>query len=188
MSQRVKARGDIVNAVRDYLVTLGFERDSETIENTPARFVAAFEEMIGGYHETPAGILAKVFDTNSDEMIVVRGIPFWSLCEHHMLPFNGTATVGYVPRGGKVVGLSKIPRLVRCLARRLQMQERLTMEIAEWMLECLNPLGVGVLIRGEHLCMRIRGVESEGSMVTSCLRGVIAENPAARAEFMKLAE
>lgn len=153
---------------------------------TPPRFARAMIEMTSGYHQEPAAILARTFPVKCDEMVVVTGIRFWSLCEHHLLPFEGTAVVGYIP-GKRIVGLSKLPRLVECFARRLQVQERLTQEIASAIQKHLKPRGVGVLVKARHTCMAMRGVRSDGKMVTSALLGAIRTEPSARAEFLELA-
>lgn len=160
--------------------------DEEVLENTPDRFQKALVEMAGGYAQDPEEILSKTFDVQYDEMVVVEGIEFTSLCEHHLLPFEGIATVGYIPRA-KVVGLSKIPRLVQCYARRFQVQERMTRQIADAMQKHLDPAGVGVLIRSRHSCMGARGIRSRGEMVTSALLGVMRDRPDARQEFLELA-
>ena len=173
------------DAMRLLLLDLGYEPESETVLRTPDRFADALMEMLQGYRESPVGILKKTFDEPYDEMVIVNGIKFWSLCEHHALPFHGVASVGYLPNGA-VVGLSKIPRLVRCLSRRLQVQERLTNQIAEAIGEALKPKGVGVLLRATHLCMVARGVESHGEMVTSSLTGSFRQ-PEVREEFLRLA-
>jgi len=176
----------MIDAIRRYIKGRDRHVDPEVLKNTPARFVKAFGELTAGYDCDPRRILSKTFDVPYDEMVVVRAIPFWSLCEHHLLPFSGTATVGYIP-GKRVVGLSKIPRLVECFARRLQVQERLTKEIADAIRIHLQPAGVGVLVRGTHSCMAMRGVKAAGEMVTSCLLGVIREKAEARSEFLELA-
>ena len=161
--------------------------DAEVLENTPARFSKAMLELTSGYDDNPKAILSRVFNQEHDEMVVVRGIDFTSVCEHHLLPFNGTAVVGYLPLG-KFVGLSKIPRLVQCFAKRLQLQERMTSQIAHAREEYLSPGGVGVMIRARHSCMSSRGVRCQrGEMVTSALRGSMRSNAAARAEFLELA-
>ncbi len=175
----------MIPAIRRYLKARDPHVDREVLENTPARFVKAFAELTSGYALDPRKILSKTFDVPFDEMIVVKDIPFWSLCEHHLLPFSGTASVGYIP--GKVVGLSKIPRLVECYARRLQVQERMTRQIADAISIFLKAKGVGVLIRGKHSCMSMRGAKTSGEMVTSCLIGVIREKAEARQEFLELA-
>ena len=170
-----------------YLLTLlGEDPEREGLQNTPARVVRALQEMTAGRNQDPATILATQFDVKTDEIVMVTGIRFTSLCEHHLLPFVGTAAVGYLP-GDRVVGLSKIPRLVECFARRLQVQERLTREIAEAMETQLNPLGVAVVLRAHHACMGCRGVrQPDAIMTTSAMLGCFRTETAARAEFLKL--
>lgn len=161
------------------------EDQKRSMEDTPKRFVKSMIEQTLGYREDPGKILERVFDQSFDEMVVVKSIDFNSTCEHHLLPFVGMATVGYIPNG-KVVGLSKIPRLVDCFARRLQLQERMTVEIADALGEHLKPLGVGVILEAQHQCMSCRGVKKQNAkMVTSVLRGRIKEDEKARAEFLK---
>jgi GTP cyclohydrolase I len=162
--------------------------EREGLLDTPERVVKALGQMTEGYGQDPVEILGTTFDTEGyDEMVVLRGIDFVSLCEHHMLPFTGTAAVGYVP-GDRVVGLSKLARLVDCFARRLQIQERMTKEIADAVMNVLSPQGVGVVVSARHSCMGCRGVRKPGaSMVTSYLAGVMRDNVAARAEFLALA-
>lgn len=175
-------------AVVELLHHIGEDPDRDGLVDTPARVARAFTELTRGYHQDPADILSKRFVTENDEMVVVRDIPFWSLCEHHMLPFYGTATVGYIPQGeGGVVGLSKLARLVDCFARRLQIQEQMTTEIADAMWTHLKPVGVGVVVTGNHLCMAMRGIQKSAPLVTSAMIGAMREKPAARAEFMALA-
>jgi len=170
--------------IKNFLISQG-ETDREDLQETPGRFLKAMQEMLGGYEEDPAGYLSKQFKSSCDEMILVKDIPFVSLCEHHMLPFWGTATVAYVP-AGTIVGLSKIPRAVQALARRLQVQERLTDEIATALQDNIKDcLGVGVRIVGEHSCMKFRGVKSSGKMTTSKLTGVFRKH-SPRAEFLSL--
>jgi GTP cyclohydrolase I len=148
--------------------------------------VRAFREMTAGYDEDPAEILAKTFDEASDELIVLREIEFHSTCEHHLLPFYGTASVGYLP--GAVVGISKLARLVHCFARRLQIQERLTRQIAEAIETHLGARGAGVVVRARHLCMGCRGVRLPASeMVTTAMLGVLRQDAAARGEFLRIA-
>jgi GTP cyclohydrolase IA len=159
--------------------------DRDGLLDTPARVVKALREMTAGNQQDPAKILSRTFDEPCDEMIVVSGITYTSLCEHHMLPFTGTADIGYIP--GKVVGLSKLARLVDCFATRLQIQERLTIQIADAIEEHLEPLGVAVVVRGRHACMACRGVRKAGAtMVTSAMRGLLKDNPETRAEFLSL--
>lgn len=172
------------NVVR-LLEYIGEDPTREGLVETPKRYLKALRELTCGYKEDSSSILSKIFTESYDQMVLVRGIEFWSLCEHHILPFHGTAVVGYIPQG-KVLGLSKIARLVHCFARRLQIQERMTEQIAHAIQDTLVPAGVGVLIRGSHTCMSMRGVRAEGEMVTSCLLGVIRDK--ARGEFLSLAE
>jgi GTP cyclohydrolase I len=155
------------------------------MKDTPDRFVRAMGELTSGYGDNPTEILERRFPVSYDEMIAVRDIHFWSLCEHHLLPFHGTVTVGYVPGEGGVVGLSKLARLVHCFSRRFQIQERLTAEIASTMENELKPMGCGVVIRATHLCMAMRGIRSPAEMVTSDLRGVMRD-ATPRAEFLAL--
>ena len=164
------------------------ERD-DLLEATPLRWARAFREMTSGYEQDPERILERTFNANGyDEMIAVPGISFASLCEHHLLPFVGTAVVAYIP-GPRVVGLSKIPRLVECFARRLQIQERMTTEIASTLHKSLEAKGTGVIISASHTCMTIRGIQKPGArMVTSALHGAMREDPRARAEFLALAD
>lgn len=178
---RIKAE----EAVLELFRYIGEDLHREGLRETPARVVKALQEMTSGMQENPKEILGTVFGEKCDEMVVVQGIEFTSLCEHHMLPFTGTCDVGYIPNG-RVVGLSKIPRLVQCFAKRLQVQERMTRSIASAMEEYLNPLGVGVVVRGRHSCCEARGVRSKNVMVTSDLRGVMRDKPEARAEFLAL--
>jgi GTP cyclohydrolase I len=175
-------------AVRTLLLYIGEKPDREGLRNTPARVVRAYDEMMRGYKEDPKRILTAIFTENCDEIVLLRGVRFSSLCEHHLLPFTGVATVGYLP-SGKVVGLSKLARLVECFARRLQIQERMTQQIAEALQEHLHPQGVGVVIRAHHHCMGCRGVEQpDAEMVTSAMTGLFRENAATKAEFMSLAK
>lgn len=156
----------------------------DSMLETPHRFAKMLREQTAGYAEDPGKILEKRFKQTADQMIVVRNIDFTSTCEHHLLPFVGKAHVGYIP-AGPVVGLSKIPRLVDCFARRLQIQERMTDQIANALVEHLKPTGVGVIIEAEHQCMSCRGVRKAGaSMVTSALKGEFMTDPQVRAEFL----
>jgi GTP cyclohydrolase IA len=173
---------DIEDTVVRQLEFIGEDPLREGLKETPKRVIKAFKEMTAGYQENPRQILSKVFTEAYDEMIVLKGIEFWSLCEHHMLPFHGTATIGYIP-AGKIVGISKLARLVHCFSRRLQVQERLTQEIANAMMDALKPLGVGVVLKAGHLCMACRGVRTPAEMVTSCLLGVFRDK--ARNEFLR---
>jgi GTP cyclohydrolase I len=167
------------------LDAIGEDPKREGLVDTPARVVKALKEMTAGYQEDPGQILSRTFAVEYDEMVVLRDIDFTSLCEHHMLPFMGKAHVGYMP-GDRVVGLSKMARLVHCYARRLQVQERLTQQVANSMQEHLGAAGVGVVVEARHECMACRGVKLPGStMVTSAMLGSMRE-PAQRAEFLRL--
>ncbi len=174
--------------VRFLLSYVGEDATREGLVDTPARVRRALLELTAGYGEDPKDILSTSFDAGSyDEMVILRGIKFHSLCEHHMLVFSGEAAVGYLP-GARVVGLSKLARLVECYARRLQIQERMTREIADALEVHIEPNGVGVIVRAHHSCMGCRGVRQAGSeMVTSAMLGSMKENPETRAEFLALA-
>lgn len=174
------------------LIRLFLERhvpdaNREGLAETPARFQKAFAFWLSGYEQDPAALL-KVFEDGSkgyDQMVTVGGIALYSLCEHHLAPFFGVAHVGYIP-SGKIVGLSKIARLVEVFSRRLQVQERLSTELADCIEDNLRPLGVGVVLRCRHLCMESRGVQKPGAItITSALRGVLKTEPDARAEFLE---
>lgn len=170
-------------AVRDLLEYIGEDTTREGLLDTPIRVVKALDEMTSGYGVQPGTILAADFDAAGyDQMIILRDYPFVSMCEHHMLPFYGTATVGYIP-GDRVAGLSKLGRLVDCFARRLQIQELLTQQVADALDEHLSPRGVGIRISATHSCMSCRGVNKAGVMVTTALRGVFRQ-AACRAEFL----
>lgn len=174
--------------VGQLLKWIGEDPTRDGLRDTPERVVRALKEMTRGYGEDPGDILSTVFDAEYDQIVVLRGIRFSSLCEHHLLPFTGQAAVGYLP-GFNVVGLSKLARLVHCFARRLQIQERMTQQIAGAIQEHLKPLGVGVIVRAHHHCMGCRGVEQPSTeMITSAMTGVFRDLDAARAEFMRLAE
>lgn len=180
---------DLMNAevgIRKLLHAIGEDLTREGLHDTPARVVKAFMQQTEGYTQDPATVLATVFEEKFDEMIVLRNIEFNSLCEHHLLPFVGTVTIGYVS-DGYVVGISKLARLVDCFAKRLQIQERMTTQIAEAIETHLKAKGVGVVVKAAHQCMTCRGVMKHGAeMVTSEMRGVMLTKPEARAEFMRL--
>ena len=173
-------------AVRDLLVAIGEDPDREGLRQTPERMARAFAEMFSGLGEDPGAHVERVFDVGHSEMVLVRDIPLYTVCEHHLLPFSGRAHVGYIPRGGVVTGLSKLARLVEGYARRTQVQERLTAQIADALNEVLRPQGVIVVIEAEHMCMSMRGVRKPGSStVTSALRGIMNDGTT-RAEMMAL--
>lgn len=175
-------------AVADLLRWVGEDPSRDGLKGTPNRVVRALKEMTAGYGMDPREFLAVQFEKDGyDEMVVLRDVSFHSLCEHHMLPFSGVATVGYIP-GERVVGLSKLARVVECYARRLQIQERMTRQIATALQGSLQPAGVGVIVQAHHSCMGCRGVGQSGSqMVTSALLGAMLEAPETRAEFLALA-
>jgi len=177
----------IAEIVESLLVELGEDPDRQGLKATPDRVSRAMRELTNGYGVKPEEVVAgAVFDQDYDEMVIVKDIAFYSLCEHHMLPFFGQVHVGYLPKG-KVIGLSKIPRLVEVFSHRLQIQERLTREIAEALNVTLVPRGVGVVIEARHLCMEMRGVETPGGhMMTSCMLGTFRRDPRTRAEFLDL--
>ena len=177
----------IAEIVESLLVELGEDPDRQGLKATPDRVSRAMRELTNGYGVKPEEVVAgAVFDQDYDEMVIVKDIAFYSLCEHHMLPFFGHVHVGYLPKG-KVIGLSKIPRLVEVFSHRLQIQEQLTREIAEALNVTLVPRGVGVVIEARHLCMEMRGVETPGGhMMTSCMLGTFRRDPRTRAEFLDL--
>ena len=174
--------------VRRQLELIGEDAKREGLERTPARVARSMKFLTQGYSSSAEEVVGKgVFKEEHDNMIMVRDIELYSLCEHHMLPFFGKAHVAYIPNG-RIVGLSKIPRIVDVYARRLQVQERLTEEIAEGLCRVLNPSGVGVVVEAYHLCMMMRGVEKQNSKtITSALRGAFREDPKTRDEFLRLA-
>ena len=180
-------RSETERAIRDLILWVGEDPDREGLRQTPARVVKAFSEMTEGYGADIPKILSKTFESDGyDEIVVLRGIRFTSLCEHHLLPFVGQAAVGYIP-GDRVVGLSKLERLVHAVSRRFQIQERMTIEIVDWLAECLDPLGAGVVVRAHHSCMGCRGVrDQDAQMVTSSLVRSFRDKPEARAEFFRM--
>jgi GTP cyclohydrolase I len=176
----------IESAVREILTSLGEDPDREGLVKTPARVDRALRYLTKGYAEDPSAVIGDaMFTEEYSEMIIVRDIDFYSMCEHHMLPFFGRAHVAYIP-DSKIVGISKIARMVECYARRLQVQERMTAQVAGTLEEVLGARGVGVVVQAEHMCMRMRGVEKQSSIVvTSALLGVFQEVDT-RQEFMNL--
>ena len=175
-------------AVRELLLAVGEDPDRPGLQETPARVARAYAETFAGLGQDPADILATTFDEGHDELVLVRDIPMYSTCEHHLVPFHGMAHVGYIPGAdGRVTGLSKLARLVDVFARRPQVQERMTRQIADALHEGLKPQGVVVVIEAEHLCMAMRGIRKPGSRtMTSAVRGIFRDNPATRAEAMSL--
>jgi GTP cyclohydrolase IA len=176
--------GRVEAAVRQILVEIGEDPDRQGLVGTPERVHRMYTELTAGYHVDPQRLINNaVFDVDYSEMVVVKDIPFYSLCEHHLLPFFGSAAVAYIPRG-KVIGLSKIPRIVETYARRLQVQERLTQQVADFLMECLSPQGVGVVLEATHLCAVMRGVRKPGTiMTTSAVLGLFRTRDRTRAEF-----
>ncbi len=174
-------------AIRELLVAVGEDPDREGLKETPARVARAYAEMFAGLRMTPDAVLSTTFDLGHDEMVLVKDIEVWSVCEHHLVPFTGVAHIGYVPNDrGQITGLSKLARLVDVFAKRPQVQERLTTQIADSLVRILEPRGVIVVIECEHLCMTMRGVRKPGAKtVTSAVRGQLRD-PATRAEAMSL--
>jgi GTP cyclohydrolase I len=180
------ASADAERAVATLLEYVGEDPSRDGLRDTPSRVVRALRELTSGYGSDPAAILSRTFEESSDELILLRGIEFHSTCEHHLLPFHGTVTVGYLP--GRVVGISKLARLVDCFARRLQIQERMTNQIAQAIETHLEARGTGVVVSARHLCMACRGVRKESTvMVTSAMLGGLRTDAASRAEFLRLA-
>ncbi len=180
-------RERIENAVREILIAVGEDPDREGLLETPSRVARMYEEIFSGLETDPERFLKVFSEEKNDEMVVVRDIPLYSMCEHHLLPFVGKAHIVYIPREGKVIGLSKLARIVDCFARRPQIQERLTSQIADFLMDRLEPHGVAVVIEAEHLCMTMRGARAAGAKTkTSALRGVMKSDARTRAEAMSL--
>jgi GTP cyclohydrolase IA len=177
----------IERAVREILLAIGEDPERSGLQDTPKRVAKAYAEVFAGLHEDPADVLATTFDIAHEEMVLVKDIPFYSTCEHHLVPFHGSAHVGYIPSlDGRVTGLSKLARLVDVYAKRPQVQERLTTQIVEALVKHLRPRGAIVVIECEHMCMSMRGIRKPGAKtVTSAVRGLLHE-PATRAEAMSL--
>ena len=176
----------IERAVREILTAVGEDPDREGLIETPARVARMYAEIFGGLHIDPAVYLQKTFTQQHDEMVLVKDITFSSCCEHHLLPFTGTVHIAYLP-DGRVVGLSKLARITEVLARRPQVQERMTEDLAELVMRELRPRGVGVIVEAAHSCMTIRGVKKPGAMtITSAMRGLFKTNPMTRNELMAL--
>ena len=176
----------IANAVKEILLAIGEDVGREGLKATPTRVADMYCELLSGMREDPKEHLHSVFTENYDEIVLLRDIPFYSICEHHLMPFIGSAHVAYLPCGA-VLGVSKLARIVDCFARRLQVQERLTDQIADFIMASLKPKGVAVVIEASHSCMTIRGIKKPGSvMVTSSLRGIFRKDPRSRNEVMSL--
>ncbi|WP_293665962.1 GTP cyclohydrolase I FolE [Tepidibacter sp.] len=178
----------IKRAVRDILEAIGEDPNREGLIDTPDRVARMFEEIYSGLNEDPKKHLQLFFqDEKHEELVLVKDIPFYSMCEHHLVPFHGKAHVAYIPKGGKLTGLSKLARVVETAAKRPQLQERITKTVADAIVEVLNPYGVIVVLEAEHMCMTMRGVKKAGSKtVTSAVRGIFEKDVAARAEVMSL--
>lgn len=189
----VKVRGKkgvdlerIAAAVREILIAVGEDPEREGLQATPTRVARMYQEMLAGLGEDPAVHLERTFRERYDEMVILRGIPFYSMCEHHLMPFEGRAHIAYMPNG-KVVGISKLARVVDAFARRLQVQERLTTQVADLIMQKLEAKGVAVIVEATHTCMTCRGVRKPGSeIVTSAIRGMFRQNMATRNEILSL--
>lgn len=175
-------------AVRELLIAVGEDPDREGLRATPDRVARAYAEVFAGLHVNPDDVLQTTFDEDHDELVLVKDIPLYSTCEHHLVPWHGHAAVGYIPGDdGRITGLSKLARLVDLYARRPQVQERVTTQIADAVMRRLEPRGVIVVIQAEHLCMAMRGVRKPGSLtMTSAVRGIFKEDPRSRAEALSL--
>lgn len=179
--ERVKA------AVKEILFAIGENPDREGLVETPDRVARMYEEIFAGLHQDPKELVKVFQEENHEEMVMVKDIPLYSVCEHHLLPFVGVAHVVYIPKKGKIMGLSKLARIVDLLAKKPQLQERLSSEVANVIMETIDPLGVAVVVEAEHLCMTMRGIKKPGSKtVTSALRGIIKTDARTRSEVMSL--
>jgi len=177
----------IERAVRDILVAIGEDPKKKDLLETPKRVAEMYEEIFAGIKQDPEAELEVILDQKHHEIILLKGIPLYSVCEHHLLPFIGKVNIAYIPKSGRVTGLSKLARVVDILSRRPQVQERLTTQIAEIIMSKLKPLGVMVVLEAEHLCMSMRGVKKPGTLtVTSAVRGIFKENEKTRAEALAL--
>jgi GTP cyclohydrolase I len=175
-------------AVRELLVAVGEDPNRDGLRKTPGRVARAYAEVFAGLHVDPDEVLETSFDEHHDELVLVKDIPLYSICEHHLVPWHGSAAVGYVPgEDGRITGLSKLARVVDLYARRPQVQERLTAQVAEAVMRRLEPHGVIVVVQAEHLCMAMRGVRKPGALtVTSAVRGIFKSDPRSRAEALSL--
>ena len=175
-------------AVRELLIAVGEDPEREGLQDTPGRVARAYREVFAGLFTDPSEVLSKTFDENHRELVLVRDIPIYSTCEHHLVPFHGVAHIGYIPgKSGAVTGLSKLARLVDLYAKRPQVQERLTSQVADALVDRLDPSGVLVVIECEHLCMAMRGIRKPGSVTTtSAVRGIMRSNASTRAEALGL--
>jgi GTP cyclohydrolase I len=188
-AEHLAGKAAITAAIRQILISVGEDPERDGLQNTPDRIARMYDELLAGYHVDPDALVNEaLFDVDYDELVVVKDIEFFSMCEHHMLPFFGRAHVAYAP-SHKVIGLSKIPRIVEMFARRLQVQERMTRQIAELIQEVLEPHGVSVVIEASHMCSMMRGVKKEHArMVTSAMLGCFKDNEMTRNEFLHFIE
>ena len=176
----------IEKAIKEILLAVGEDIEREGLKDTPRRVASMYAELLTGMQEDPQENVSSIFTENYNEIVLLRDIPFYSICEHHLMPFIGTAHVAYLP-SGVVLGVSKLARIVDCFARRLQVQERLTDRIADFIMDSLDPKGVAVVLEAAHSCMTIRGIKKPGSvMVTSALRGIFKKDPKSRSEVLSL--
>ena len=176
----------IARAVNEILLAVGEDPEREGLRDTPQRVGRMYTELLAGMRQDPVEHLNSVFNEDYDEIVLLRDIPFYSLCEHHMMPFIGKAHIAYLP-SGKVLGVSKLARIIDCFARRLQVQERLTSQVADFLMDNLKPEGVAVVMEASHSCMTIRGIKKPGSaMITSALRGIFIRDPKSRSEVLGL--
>ncbi|MDD5312665.1 MAG: GTP cyclohydrolase I FolE [Dehalococcoidia bacterium] len=182
--ERIKA------SIRAIIEAIGEDPEREGLVDTPQRLAEMYAELFSGIHTDATEILATGFSAGHHEMVIVRDIPFYSMCEHHLLPFYGVVHIGYIPNAaGRVVGVSKLARVVEIYSRRLQLQERMTKQIADIIMQSLKPDGVAVVIQAEHLCMTMRGIKKPGSnVVTSAMRGIFEKRSVTRAEFLSLVQ
>lgn len=177
----------VEKAVREILYAIGEDPDREGLLETPKRVANMYEEIFSGLHQNPLDNIKKFSETYNDEMVVVKDIPLYSMCEHHMLPFVGLAHVVYIPKKGEILGISKLARIVDTISKKPQIQERLCSEIADTLVEAADPMGVAVVIEAEHLCMTMRGIRKPGAKtVTSALRGLMKKDAKSRAEALSL--
>ena len=188
MAKKIKTVDEarIEKAVKEILLAVGENTGRDGLKDTPSRVARMYAELLAGMHEDPSEHHRSVFSENYDEIVLLRDIPFYSICEHHLMPFIGKAHVAYLP-AGRILGVSKLARIVDCFARRLQTQERLAYQIADFLMTNLKPLGVAVVMEAAHSCMTIRGIKKPGSvMVTSAVRGIFRKDPRSRSELMSL--
>jgi GTP cyclohydrolase I len=187
MMERIMTENILEEAIRTLLQAVGEDPERPGLRRTPARVAQMYDEILAGYRVDPAELTAvSLYNDAYDEMIIVKDIEFFSMCEHHLLPFFGRAHVAYVPQN-KIIGLSNVPRIVDMFARRLQLQERMTQQIAQTLADILEPQGLGVIVEGAHLCAMMRGVQKEQArLMTSAMLGSFKTNPATRQEFLTL--